>query len=59
MDNLLAWLFFLVKLIFAMFLIGIPLLLIIVFLANALYKRVIPRYEKLKEGKIKEDQSKP
>ncbi|SNZ14437.1 hypothetical protein [Hydrogenobacter hydrogenophilus] len=50
MTELLAFLTFLGKLLIAMLLIGIPLLLIIVFLSNFVYKRIF-----LKD----EDQSKP
>lgn len=46
-----------------MLLIGVPLILIIVFLANAVYKRISPKYEEFREKRMKElkdkDQSKP
>ncbi|QWK20372.1 MAG: hypothetical protein KNN13_03335 [Hydrogenobacter thermophilus] len=63
MDIILAWFFFLGKLLLLMLLIGVPLILIIVFLANAIYKRISPKYEELREKRMKElkdkDQSKP
>jgi hypothetical protein len=54
MDEILAWLLFLVKLFLAMLLVGLPLLLIIIFLANAIYKRLSP---KLEEWERKRNQS--
>jgi hypothetical protein len=50
MDELLALLIFLVKLFIAMLILGIPLLLIIVFLSHLIYKRIFTKDE---------DQSKP
>jgi hypothetical protein len=54
MDELLAWLLFFGKLFLLMLLVGLPLLLIIIFLANAIYKRILP---KLEEWERKRDQS--
>jgi hypothetical protein len=50
MYEILAFLIFLVKLFIAMLILGIPLLLIIVFLSNFIYKRIFTKDE---------DQSKP
>jgi hypothetical protein len=55
MNELLAWLFFFGKLFLLMLLVGLPLLLIIIFLADAIYKRLSP---KLEEWERKRDQSK-
>ncbi len=55
MNELLAWLLFFGKLFLLMILVGLPLLLIIIFLANAIYKRLSP---KLEEWERKRDQSK-
>lgn len=55
MDELLAWLLVLGKLFLLMLLVGFPLLLIIIFLANAIYKRLSP---KLEEWERKRYQSK-
>jgi choline-glycine betaine transporter len=55
MAELLAWLLFFGKLLLLMILVGLPLLLIIIFLANALYKLLSP---KLEEWERKRDQSK-
>jgi hypothetical protein len=54
MAELLAWLLFFGKLFLVMLLVGLPLLLIIIFLANALYKLLSP---KLEEWERKRDQS--
>jgi hypothetical protein len=54
MDELLAWLLFFGKLFLLMLLVGLPLLLVIIFLANALYKLLSP---KLEEWERKRDQS--
>jgi len=55
MDEILAWLLFFGRLFFVMLLVGLPLLFIIIFLANAIYKRLSP---KLEEWERKRDQSK-
>jgi hypothetical protein len=55
MAELLAWLLFFGKLFLLMLLVGLPLLLIIIFLANAIYKRLSP---KLEEWERKRDHSK-
>ncbi|MFZ8859848.1 MAG: hypothetical protein ACO2PP_05025 [Thermocrinis sp.] len=55
MDELLAWLLFFGKLFLLMLLVGLPLLLIIIFLSNALYKLLLP---KLEEWERRRDQSK-
>jgi hypothetical protein len=55
MNELLAWLLFFGKLFLLMLLVGLPLLLIIIFLADAIYKRLSP---KLEEWERKRDQSK-
>ncbi|MEN3028705.1 MAG: hypothetical protein ABDH29_05760 [Aquificaceae bacterium] len=54
MENLLNFLGFLIKLLFFMFLVGLPLLLIVVFLADRVYRKVVPKYEELRERKIRE-----
>jgi choline-glycine betaine transporter len=55
MDEILAWLLSFGMLLLVMLLVGLPLILIIIFLANALYKRLSP---KLEEWERKKDQSK-
>jgi hypothetical protein len=45
MAEILAWLLFFGKLFLLMLLVGLPLLLIIIFLANAIYKRISPKLE--------------
>jgi hypothetical protein len=54
MDELLAWLLFFGRLFLLMLLVGLPLLLIVIFVANAIYKRISP---KLEEWERKRDQS--
>jgi hypothetical protein len=54
MNELLAWLLFFGKLFLLMILVGLPLLLIIIFLANAIYKLLSP---KLEEWERKSNQS--
>jgi hypothetical protein len=54
MYEILAFLIFLVKLFIAMLILGIPLLLIIVFLSNLIYKRIFTKIFTKDE-----DQSKP
>ena len=56
MDELLAWLLFFGKLFLLMLLVGLPLLLIIIFLANAIYYKLL--LPKLEEWERKRDQSK-
>ena len=55
MAEILTWLLFFGRLLLVMLLVGLPLLLIIIFLANAIYKRLSP---KLEEWERKRDQSK-
>jgi hypothetical protein len=54
MAEILAWLLFFGKLFLVMLLVGLPLLLIIIFLANAIYRRLSP---KLEEWERKRDRS--
>ncbi|MFN7065897.1 MAG: hypothetical protein ACK4OF_07105 [Aquificaceae bacterium] len=58
MENLTNLLIFLGKLILLMVLVGLPLFLIIVFIANKVYRKVGPKYEELREKKIKEIEEK-
>lgn len=54
MENLINLLLFIGRFLLIMLLIGIPLLLIIIFIADKVYKRIEPKYEELRERKIKE-----
>ncbi len=54
MEALVALLIFLGKLLLLMIAIGLPLLLLIVFIADKVYKRLEPKYEEWREKKIKE-----
>ncbi|RMH06645.1 MAG: hypothetical protein D6699_02165 [Aquificota bacterium] len=54
MENLIALLVFFAKLLLLMFVVGFPLLLIVVFLADKIYRKVAPKYEELREKRIKE-----
>jgi hypothetical protein len=54
MNELLAWLLFFGKLFLLMLLVGLPLLLIIVFLSNLIYKKIFTKIFTKDE-----DQSKP
>lgn len=54
MENLINLLLFLGKLLLLMVLVGLPLLLIIVFIADRVYRKVGPRYEELRDKKIRE-----
>ena len=54
MENFIIFLIFLGKLLLVMFLIGVPLLLLIVFIADKVYKKVGPKYEDLKRRRIEE-----
>ena len=56
MDELLAWLLFFGKLFLLMLLVSLPLLLIIIFLSNAIYYKLL--LPKLEEWERKRDQSK-
>ncbi len=51
MDELLAWLLFFGKLFLVMLVISVPLLLIIVFLASTIYKRLFPKLEEWEKKK--------
>lgn len=59
MENLISLLIFFGKLLLLMALIGIPLFVVIAFVADKVYKRVGPRYEEMKERRIRELQEKP
>ncbi len=54
MENLLNLLIFLGKLLLVMVIIGAPLFIIIAFVADKVYKRVGPKYEEMREKRIKE-----
>ncbi|WP_333785324.1 hypothetical protein [Thermocrinis sp.] len=54
MDSLLGWVLFIVKLLILLVIISIPLLLIIVFISNFLYKKIDPKYEEIRRKKMKE-----
>jgi|GEM_PF-750467 len=54
MENLINLLLFLGKLLLLMVLVGLPLLLIIVFIADRVYRKVGPRYEELRDRRIRE-----
>lgn len=54
MEGLLVFLIFLGKFLLVMFLIGFPLLLLIVFIADKVYKKVGPKYEELRRKRIEE-----
>ncbi|RMH80301.1 MAG: hypothetical protein D6674_04950 [Acidobacteria bacterium] len=58
MENLISLLLFFGKLLLLMALIGVPLFVVIAFVADKVYKRVGPRYEELKEKRIRELQEK-
>lgn len=54
MENFIIFLIFLGKLLLVMLLIGVPLLLLIIFIADKVYKKVGPKYEELKKKRIEE-----
>ncbi len=54
MENLINLLLFFGKLLLLMLLVGLPFLLIIVFVADKVYRKVGPRYEELREKRIRE-----
>ncbi|MDW8032685.1 MAG: hypothetical protein RMH93_03970 [Aquificaceae bacterium] len=54
MENLLNFFGFLMKLFLAILLVGLPLLLVVIFVADRVYRRVGPRYEELRERRIRE-----
>lgn len=54
MENLINLLLFFRKLLLLMLLVGLPLLLIIVFISDKVYKKIGPRYEELSEKRIRE-----
>jgi len=54
MDSLLGWVLFIVKLLILLVIISIPLLLIIVFISNFLYKKIDSKYEEIRRKKMKE-----
>ncbi len=43
MDAVIAWLLFFVKLVLAMLIVGIPLLLVVIFIANIIYRKFLER----------------
>lgn len=53
MENLISLLLFFGKLLLLMLLVGLPLLLIIVFISDKVYKKIGPRYEELREKRIR------
>ena len=53
MENFINLLIFLAKLLLVMFLVGAPLLLIIIFIADKVYKKIESRYEELREKRIR------
>ncbi len=54
MEILIGLFLFLGKLLLLMLLVGLPFLLIIIFIADKVYKRVGPRYEELRDKRIRE-----
>ncbi len=54
MDNLLALLIFFLKLLLLIAIVGVPLLLVIIFIADRVYRKVAPKYEELREKRIRE-----
>ncbi|MCS7277398.1 MAG: hypothetical protein NZ531_00950 [Aquificaceae bacterium] len=54
MENLLNLLIFLGKLLLLMVVLGVPLFLIVAFVADKVYKKIEPKYEELRERRIKE-----
>ncbi len=54
MEILIGLFLFLGKLLLLMILVGLPFLLIIIFIADKVYKRVGPRYEELRDKRIRE-----
>ncbi len=54
MENLIGLLLFFGKLLLVMFLVGVPLFLIIVFIADRVYRKVGPKYEELRDRRIRE-----
>lgn len=54
MENLLNLLVFFGKLLLIMVIIGVPLFIIIAFIADKVYKKVGPKYEEMREKRIKE-----
>ncbi len=54
MENLINLLLFFGKLLFLIVLVGLPFLLVIVFVADKVYRKVGPKYEDLREKRVKE-----
>ncbi len=54
MEILIGLFLFLGKLLILMLLVGLPFLLIIILIADKVYKRVGPRYEELRDKRIRE-----
>ncbi|MEJ5339625.1 MAG: hypothetical protein ACK42C_03745 [Aquificaceae bacterium] len=54
MENLINLFLFLGKLLLLMLLVGLPLLLIIIFIADRVYRKVGPKYEELRDKRIRE-----
>jgi len=51
MDSLVGFFVFLIQLLFLVLIVGIPLLIITILIANFVYKRLIPIYEKWEQKK--------
>ncbi|WP_448583819.1 hypothetical protein [Thermocrinis sp.] len=54
MDSLLAWVLFIVKVLIALIVIGVPFFLVVVFISNFLYKKIDPKYEEIRKKRMKE-----
>ncbi|MFN4319049.1 MAG: hypothetical protein ACK4FY_01025 [Aquificaceae bacterium] len=54
MENLINLLVFFGKLLLIMVIIGVPLFIIIALIADKVYKKVGPKYEEMREKRIKE-----
>ncbi|MFN3870265.1 MAG: hypothetical protein ACK4MW_02125 [Aquificaceae bacterium] len=54
MENLINLLVFFGKLLLVMVIIGAPLFIIIAFIADKVYKKVGPKYEEMREKRIRE-----
>ncbi len=54
MENIIALLFSILKLLFVMLIIGIPMFIVIALISNFIYRRINPHIEKLEKKKRKD-----
>lgn len=54
MESIVALLFYILKLLFVMLIIGIPMFIVIALISNFIYRRVNPRIEELEKKKRKD-----